>query len=179
MTVEPEKRCSEYNRNHYRYYNSVENKIVERDGGIVSPYNGEEFNSTYETQIEHMVALSEAHDSGMCRANKSARSAFASDIDNLTLASPKLNREKGAKDAAEWLPEQSKCWFVETVVAVKLKYNLSVDIAERDVLESVFSVCERSPSMELVIIQNQIKQLQDYSKSLQEELNRLKTCFSK
>ena len=49
-----------------------------------------------------MVARSEAHDSGLCRADRETRRAFAADLLNLTLAAPPLNRYvKKAKDAAE------------------------------------------------------------------------------
>ena len=44
------------------------------------------FSSTRETDIEHIVARSEAHDSGLCAANPETRNRFASDLLNLTLA---------------------------------------------------------------------------------------------
>ena len=60
-----------------------------------------------------MVATSEAHDSGLCAAPPSVKAVFASDLLNLTLASPRVNRHsKGAKDVAEWTPALNACWFV-------------------------------------------------------------------
>ena len=65
-----------------------------------------------ETDIEHIVATSEAHDSGLCARDRPTRTRFAQDLRNLTLASPRVNRrEKRAKDAAEWLPVRNRCWF--------------------------------------------------------------------
>ena len=58
------------------------------------------FASGWETQIEHMVAAYEAHISGLCDRTVGERRAFASDLNNYTLASPELNREKGSGDAA-------------------------------------------------------------------------------
>ena len=56
-------------------------------GGIVyGPYTGTWFDSTSETDIEHIVARSEAHDSGLCAADEATRRRFASDLLNLTLA---------------------------------------------------------------------------------------------
>ena len=80
---------------------------MESMGGIIySPYNGQYFESTKATDIEHIVARSEAHDSGLCGASADVRSAFAKDVLNLTLASPAVNRhQKSDNDAAEWLPE--------------------------------------------------------------------------
>ena len=41
-----------------------------------------------ETDIEHIVPLSEAHDSGLCSASATTKARFARDVLNLTLASP-------------------------------------------------------------------------------------------
>ena len=144
LTVAPENRCSGYSSNDYAYPSSVEARIVESLGGaIYGPYTGTCFSSTTETDIEHIVARTEAHDSGMCAETVERRREFAQDLLNLTLASPGVNRDqKSDKDAAEWLPDVNQCWFADRVVQVKAKYNLTVDTAERDALEQVLSACE-------------------------------------
>ena len=56
------------------------------------------------------------------------------------LAHPRLNRfDKRDKDAAEWFPSMNQCWFSETVIAVKLKYGLTVDEVERESLDSLLT----------------------------------------
>ena len=104
---QPENRCSPYNAGDYSYPQSVEPQIVAQQGGrIYGPYTGTYFASTGETDIEHIVARSEAHDSGLCAVDSAARKAFGRDLLNLTLASPSVNRhQKIAKDVAEWLPD--------------------------------------------------------------------------
>ena len=144
ITIVPEHRCSPYNRNDYYYPQSIESRIVTEnlDGKIISPYTGEEFSSRFETDIEHIVATSEAHDSGLCAAAVLTRRQFAQDLDNLTLASPSLNRyQKSAKDLAEWMPAKSVCWFTSTVVNVKAKYGLSMDIREADIAIRTLNSC--------------------------------------
>ena len=143
LTVAPEHRCSPYDRDDYPYPQSVELDIIERMGGrIYGPYTGRWFTSRRETDIEHMVATSEAHDSGLCAASPATRARFARDLDNLTLAAPALNRHrKRAKDAAEWLPERNRCWFAARVVAVRLEYGLTVDAFEAAALEAVLGGC--------------------------------------
>lgn len=90
--------------------------------------------------LEHVVALSEAHDSGLCAADAETRWRFGHDLLNLTLADPHTNRvEKSDRDAADWLPERNRCWFAETVVAVRGKYGLSVDERERQALTGVLA----------------------------------------
>ena len=63
LTVAPEYRCSEYNRKRdYPYPQSVEEDIVHELGSVYGPYTGTCFRSTAETDIEHVVAASEAQD---------------------------------------------------------------------------------------------------------------------
>ena len=121
----------------------MEDRIVESLGGnIYGPYTGRWFESTKETDIEHVVARSEAHDSGLCSEDMAQRRAFASDLLNLTLAAPAVNRhQKVANDAAEWLPALNECWFVDRVIRVRLKYNLTIDQGEADAIDRVLSGC--------------------------------------
>ncbi len=144
IRVAPENRCSPYDRDDYRYSQSVELRIIEREGGkICSPYTNECFASRSETDIEHIIAVSEAHDSGLCAASASVRSQFASDLRNLTLASPALNRhQKVAKDAADWLPAQNRCWFANQIITVRRAYDLSIDRREANALDRVLAACE-------------------------------------
>ena len=78
-----------------------------------------------------------------CAPRDSAtRKAFARDLLNLTLASPSLNRhQKIAKDLAEWLPAMNQCWYVNQVVQVKRKYNLSMDQAEASKAQQILASC--------------------------------------
>ena len=151
LAVAPEHRCSPYDRGtQYPYSGRVEARIVERMGGrVYGPYTGTTFATTRQTDIEHVVATSEAHDSGLCAADAATRRRFASDLANLTLASPRVNRgEKGGRDAGEWLPRMNRCWFAGRVVEVKRKYGLSVDPREASALEGVLSGCA---STEMVV----------------------------
>ena len=150
IVVAPEHRCAPYDSDDYRYSQSVEQRIVAGMGGIIyGPYTGTWFASTSETDIKHIVARSEAHDSGLCAADVATRRQFAADLLNLTLASPAVNRsQKSAKDAAEWLPDLNHCWFAGRVVEVRQRYSLTIDPRERDVLEGVLTGCA-STSMDV------------------------------
>ncbi|MXX82496.1 MAG: DUF1524 domain-containing protein [Chloroflexi bacterium] len=143
LTVAPENRCSPYDSGDYDYPQSVESQIVGQMGGrIYGPYTGRTFANTRETDIEHIVARSEAHDSGLCAANVQTREAFSRDLLNLTLAAPELNRhQKIAKDFAEWVPPRNKCWYADRIIKVKSKYRLSVDSREKAALENALLAC--------------------------------------
>ena len=144
LVVAPEERCSDYFSDDYSYPQTVEPEIVKVMGGrTYGPYTGTCFSSIRETDIEHIVARSEAHDSGLCSADRETKRNFARDLLNLTLASPTINRhQKIDKDAADWLPELNQCWYADRIVQVRLKYDLTIDQREADALESVLSACE-------------------------------------
>lgn len=147
LTVAPELRCAPYDPEHYRHRRSLEQQVVSRmDGRIYSPYSGRHFPTAGDTEVEHIVAKSEAHDSGLCAAPASERQRFAGDLENLTLASGGLNRRKSAKDAAAWLPPliANRCWFAARVTMVRDRYNLTVDREERDTLEAILRRCKNT-----------------------------------
>jgi len=142
VSVAPEVRHSVYDRSDYDYPASIEYQIVIRQGGIYSPYSMRCFSDVGATDIEHIVANSEAHDSGMGLRTRAERQQFASDLNNLTLAAPRLNRyEKRDKDPANWLPVNNRCWYVGKYLEIKRKYGLSMDQAEADAVLTVYRSC--------------------------------------
>ena len=127
----------------YPYPQSVEPEIVRALGAVYGPYTGTCFTSRTETDIEHIVAASEAHDSGLCARDRETRARFASDLRNLTLAAPDVNRrQKSGKDAAQWIPRKNRCWFAHQVLDVRLAYGLTIDRREAAALEQVLRGCE-------------------------------------
>ena len=133
-------------------YGSLEDEIIEglpkSGGSVYTPYTCKLFDTradgTADTDIEHIVALAEAYDSGL---PESDFLAFGGDIENLTIADPAVNRdEKSDRDAGEWAPPRNRGWFAARVVAVKQKYDLSVNPAERDALKSML---DSDPSREV------------------------------
>ena len=153
LAIAPEHRCAPYDRDDYRYSQSVEAEIVATMGGrVYGPYTGRHYSTTRQTDIEHIVAVSEAHDSGLCAAGPDLRRRFASDLLNLTLAAPEVNRcgsgGKCAFDFAEWLPPLNRCWYAARIVAVKRAYALTVDRREAAALERVLSSCD---STEMIV----------------------------
>ena len=150
ITIAPEYHCAPYNPSDYPYPQSVEAQIVaELGGAIYGPYSGACFPSTRDTDIEHIVARSEAHDSGLCAESATVKEAFASDLLNLTLASPHLNRyQKSGKDVTEWQPTVNACWFAARTLEVRLKYGLTIDRAEAEAVKRILAGC---PSTDMVL----------------------------
>ncbi|MCY3839303.1 MAG: hypothetical protein OXH09_11785 [Gammaproteobacteria bacterium] len=145
LEVVEESRCPDarYDRDEYgSSYHSKEDDIIEQLGAIFDPYTGICYASDSETTIDHMVALHQAHHSGMCFADTDTKRTFGGDILNLTLAAGEVNGRKGALDAFDWMPEMNRCWFARRVVDVRLKYGMTVDKAEAEALELVLAGCE-------------------------------------
>ena len=126
-------------------YSSLEDEIIDdlpiSNGQVYTPYTCTlyeiEADGTAATDIEHIVALAEAYDSGLPEAQVRT---FAGDLDNLTIAVPSVNRnQKSDRDAGEWGPPENRGWFASRIVAVKQEYSLSVNPAERDALADMLA----------------------------------------
>jgi excalibur calcium-binding domain-containing protein len=104
-------------------------------GDWVSVYDGLTFSNPGELEIDHVVALKEAWDSGAWRWNVAALVAYANDLSDprgLSAVSTTTNRAKGDKDPSNWLPPDSAavCRYVGDSVAVKARWGLSMDQSE-------------------------------------------------
>ena len=79
-------------------------------GTLIDPFSGETINfvrgnvSSMEVQIDHVVALSNAWQTGAFKLTKIERTALANDPLNLFAVKGRLNSQKSDGDAATWLP---------------------------------------------------------------------------
>jgi hypothetical protein len=112
-------------------------------GTWTSVYDGVAYTSPSGLEIDHVVALKEAWDSGAWRWSRAALEAFANDTtDGRTLqaVSSKSNRSKGDKDPSNWLPPSSNdvCRYAGDWVAIKVRWHLSMDPSEFGRLRNLF-----------------------------------------
>ena len=93
--------------------------------------------------IDHVVALSNAWQTGAAFFDRNIRSQIANDPLNLLAVDAKLNRQKGDGDAATWLPPNKafRCEYVSRQVSVKAKYALWVTPPEKEAILRVLSNC--------------------------------------
>ncbi|HET7173271.1 MAG TPA: lamin tail domain-containing protein [Nocardioidaceae bacterium] len=98
-------------------------------------------------EIDHVVALGDAWQTGAQRWSAGKRADFANDPLELLAVDEHNNEQKGDSDAASWLPPNTafRCRYVAIQVAVKAKYGLWVTGAEHDAMASVLSHCPRYP----------------------------------
>ena len=118
--------------------------------GILSdPYSGEKISfvrgvvSSMDVQIDHVVALSNAWQTGAFKLSFDKRIAFANDPMNLLAVKGRLNSQKGDGDAATWLPPRKdiRCAYVAQQIVVKAKYKLWVTSAEKAAMVALLDRC--------------------------------------
>jgi hypothetical protein len=94
-------------------------------------------------QIDHLVALSDAWQTGAQQLSPEERTRLANDPLNLQAVDGPTNQAKGDGDAATWLPPNKsyRCTYVTRQVEVKRRYQLWVTPAERDAIAHVLASC--------------------------------------
>ena len=116
-------------------------------GQLLDPFSGEVliFSSEKSTiDIDHVVALSNAWQTGAAYFDKTKRSQIANDPLNLLAVDAKLNRQKGDADAATWLPpaKSYRCEYVARQIAVKIKYSLWLTAPEKSAMSKILASCK-------------------------------------
>ena len=130
------------------YRAKTQNCVVE-SGMLVDRYSGETINfvkgniSSMEVQIDHVVALSNAWQTGAFKLTADQRRALSNDPLNLFAVKGRLNSQKGDGDAATWLPplKSFRCSYVAQQIAVKAKYSLWVTAPEKAAIVSILAKC--------------------------------------
>ncbi|MCO6688299.1 DUF1524 domain-containing protein [Cutibacterium avidum] len=117
-------------------------------GDLPDPYTGRNIHfqrgpHSSAVQIDHVVALSNAWQTGAQKIGSDKRLTFANDPLNLLAVDGPTNEAKGDGDAATWLPanKRFRCSYVARQVAVKKKYHLWVTGAEHDAIAGILGGC--------------------------------------
>ena len=119
-------------------------------GRWVSAYDGFVTTDIGEVQIDHVVALAEAWRSGAYDWTPARREAFANDLGvpwTLAAVSGPSNEAKADLEPGEWLPplESARCPFLVHWVAIKVRWQLSVDRVEQASLLDLAGGCGAEP----------------------------------
>jgi Protein of unknown function (DUF1524) len=122
---------------------------VVASGQLLDPYTstiirftrGE--NTSSAVQIDHVVALGDAWQTGAQQWSATKRLDLGNDPLNLLAVDGPSNQGKGDADAASWLPPNShyRCAYVARQVAVKAKYGLWMTAAEHTEIAKILSSC--------------------------------------
>ena len=118
-------------------------------GGVLAdPYSGKNIDFVFGASlidIDHVVALSNAWQTGAFQFTSEIRLQFANDPLNLLAVSASLNRQKGDGDAATWLPptKSYRCQYVARQIAVKKKYGLWLTKPEKVAMSTLLAKCPK------------------------------------
>lgn len=116
-------------------------------GRWYSYYDRVPWTNTSDLDIDHMVPLAEAWDSGARTWTSTVRRDFANDLGDyrsLVAVTDNVNQTKGDQDPGTWLPQYDQCRYLREFVAVKHRWRLTVDSAEKSAMTSLATSCTNS-----------------------------------
>jgi uncharacterized protein DUF1524 len=117
-------------------------------GDWLSLYDGYSTPDPGELDIDHMVPLAEAWESGASSWTPDQRERYANDTDShrpdaLVAVTAAMNRSKSDRDPAEWMPPNRDAWcrYATAWITQKRAWHLTIDPAERRTLRNVLASC--------------------------------------
>jgi hypothetical protein len=130
-------------------YKPRTHECVVLTGTLDDPYTGRTIHfkrgesTSRQVQIDHVVALADAWQTGAAYFDDQKREQLANDPLELLAVDGSINESKGDGDAATWLPPSKtyRCAYVSRQIAVKVKYSLWVTKAEKAAMERVLGNC--------------------------------------
>ena len=122
-------------------YTSSTNCIVST-GTWYDSYTDTVYTTAGDLDVDHMVPLKEAHDSGGWNWDSIKRKQYANDLtapEHLIAVSASANRSKSASDPAEWMPTNTEYWvtYAKNWVKIKVDWGLTADSLELERLRSI------------------------------------------
>lgn len=104
-------------------------------GRWVDRYNGQVYTDPSAVQIDHVVALEEAHKLGGWQWTPEQKKAYFNDLDNpdhLVAVSQSSNASKGSRPPPDWMPSNPgfRCEYLRRRVKILIKYKLQYDCGQ-------------------------------------------------
>ncbi|MFF9025657.1 HNH endonuclease family protein [Streptomyces eurythermus] len=110
-------------------------------------YDERTLTSKNDVDIDHMVPLAEAWDSGASSWSARERQDYANDLGDdrsLLAVTDRVNQAKADQDPAEWMPSAASatCRYIADWVTVKTRWGLTADPAEHAALQKTAARCD-------------------------------------
>ena len=167
--------CPKYDRGEYKHWidadgdcqdTRVEVLVAENNGTITyltgnsckvvtgswyDPFTNTTFTDASSLDVDHMVPLKEAHESGAYLWSASKKQEYANDLSSglsLIAVSGSANRSKGSRDPAEWLPTNTSYQntYASNWSSIKVKWELTADEDEIAALKSILGSSATLPT---------------------------------
>jgi len=121
-------------------------------GEWLDPFTGDTVTDGTKLDVDHMVPLKNAHDSGGWAWDKDKKAAYANEMryaDHLIAVTASANRKKGARGPEEWKPANQDYWCDYAIdwVQIKVEWELSATKAEWAALQEMIEACDNPPSI--------------------------------
>lgn len=121
---------------------TIEKGCSLKGGKWLSIYDNVEVTEAGKLDVDHMVPLAEAWDSGASAWTAEERQTYANDLTDsrhLISVTAASNRSKSDQDPAEWLPTNKayQCTYLANWVSIKVRWSLTVDEKELNAIKSV------------------------------------------
>jgi len=116
-------------------------------GQWTDAYTGEVFTDPSLLDVDHVIALRDAHDSGGYTWDPASRQAFANNLDDpthLRAVGASANRSKGSRGPDEWLPPlaEFRCQYVREWIGLKATWDLTMSTCEQERTDYILRVCD-------------------------------------
>jgi hypothetical protein len=130
-------------------------------GEWLDPYTATIVRDATKLDVDHMVPLKNAHDSGAWGWDKNKKAAFANEMDHdphLIAVTASANRSKGAAGPEKWKPVDKSYWceYAISWVEIKVRWDLSATNAEWKALQDMIGTCDNPPSVTTAAVMNQL-----------------------
>ena len=130
------------------YLNGSSCKVV--TGSWYDPFTDTTFSTASRLDVDHMVPLKEAHESGAYLWSATKKKEYANDLsasESLIAVSGSANRSKGSRDPAEWLPTNTsyQTTYATNWANIKVKWELTADAKEIATLKSLLGYSATLP----------------------------------
>jgi hypothetical protein len=115
-------------------------------GVWLDPYTGATITSSSDVDVDHLVPLPDAHQSGGWAWSTEQKQAYANDLDHpetLIAVDDDANTAKGEKSPDEWMPPNTSyhCTYATEWVRIKSTWSLTVTSDERNALQAILATC--------------------------------------
>ena len=121
-------------------------------GERLTPYSNTVVTDPSKLDVDHMVPLSNAYDSGAWNWSAERREHYANylgDPQHLIAVTASANRSKGARGPQDWKPEDRTYWcrYATDWITIKDTWDLTVTQHEYDALVEMATTCDATPTV--------------------------------
>jgi len=116
-------------------------------GTWASAYDDKVLTASNQVDVDHVVPLENAHESGGWQWSTDQRARYANDQNDLWVVSSSSNRSKGARGPDQWRPPSHAVWctYATRWLSIKVRWDLSATTSERDALGQMLDTCPGAP----------------------------------